>query len=151
MKKIIVIFRAITLQINVSHRNKRVDQAPVSHIFLRSHVLSCTHHTKFDAGHVHTQHGVQSPVRSADIRPQQHVVAEPRSLRLQCLHPQSGFKYACIPFLQKNKVPDELAALSLAFAQEGSCEPYPRSPSDVLPAKVPKVPGCGFACIEHNS
>ena len=41
---------------------------------------------------------------------------------ISCLHPQSLFQYASS--LQKSKVPDGFAALSLAIAQEGSCEPY---------------------------
>ena len=52
---VIVIFCAIKLQITVINRKvgpRPLDKAPVSRVFQRFHVLSCTHHTNFDAGHV---------------------------------------------------------------------------------------------------
>ena len=49
-----------------------LDQAPVSGVFQRSHLLSCTHHTKFDAGHVQMRHGVRLQAWSVHVRQQQH-------------------------------------------------------------------------------
>ena len=72
--------------------SRPLDQAPVSRVFHRFHVLSCTHHTKFDASHVQMQHGARSPAWSVHSRPQKHGVAGPQSLHHQCLHPPSSFQ-----------------------------------------------------------
>ena len=67
---------------------------------------------------------------------------------VQWLHPQSRFRWAHIPFIQKNKLPDESAASPPAIAQEGSIELLP---SDSLPLRMPKAPpDCCPACIEHS-
>ena len=75
-------------------RPRPLNQAPVSRVFKRCHVLTFTHHTKFDAGHVQTQHGVQLPAWSVHVQSQQRWVAEPLSVHHECLHPQSRFQLA---------------------------------------------------------
>ena len=74
------------------------------------------------------QHGDQPQAWSVHVRRQQHWVAELQPLHHQCLRPQSRLRSAWV------------AALLLAIAQEGSCEPCPRLPSDFLRSRVPKPP-----------
>ena len=111
---VIDIFRAIKIQIQ-NNQSQQVDpcpldQPPVSRVFQRFHVLSCTHDTKsrcWTSGLV------------VHVRPQEQWVAEPQSLHHQCLH--------IILF----SIGHDLELCFGAIAEEGSCEPYPRSPSDV--------------------
>ena len=127
---VIVIFCAFKVQITIINRAqvgpRPLDQAPVSHVLQRSHVLSCTHHTNFDAGHVQMQQGVRLLAWSVHVRPQQHWVAELQPPHHQCLHPQSPFN-------------SMICSLVSGDSAGGSCNPDPRLPSDFIPSKVPKA------------
>ena len=106
---------------------------------------SCTHHTKFDAGHVQTQHGVRSP-QSVHVRRNNMEL-----LNLdQCLHPQSRFQK--VFSLQKNKVPDEVAAFVSGDCAGKQLWAIPTLAIGLAPHREGrKPPDCCFACIEHNS
>ena len=109
-----------------------LDQARVSRVFQRSHVLSCTHHTKFDVGHVQMQHGVQPQACSAHVRLQQHwgfiINAFVRNLVFD------GHDLQLCFWLLRRRV-----AVSLTHACRRS---YPRSCRRPL--------ACCFSCVEHN-
>ena len=112
-------------------------QVPVSRVFHRFHVLSRTHHTKIDAGHVQTQHGVQLPAWSVHVRPRQHGLLHLNRININ----------ACIHNLIFNR-----HDLQLCFWRLRRRAALPTLAVGLTPTEGAEgLPTVLFSCIEHNS